>query len=182
MEGLVFARDVIIGALLGAEEFGFGTASLLALGLCDGAAVSPEHLSSGHRHAGRETAHSFYWKTGNGQTYFRAVATDVRNILSTLGAGSIDDITGQVGRLRPQTLQAAKALAGLLEPITDPQQVAGPSDDESTLYRELNHTLTFNYDADADSVRAARRRRFPISNADRAIGAHLSGEMLRQGL
>ncbi len=103
-------------------------------------------------------------------------------MLSTLGAGSIDDISGQVERLRPQTPQAAKALAGLLDPIASPRQVAGPSEEDGTLYRELNHTLVSNYDADDDSLRAARRRRFPITNADRAIGAHLSGEMLRQGL
>ena len=180
--GFKFARDVIIGALLGAEEFGFGTASLLALGCVMARQCHLNTCPVGIATQDEKLRTRFTGKPEMVETYFRAVATDVRNILSTLGAGSIDDITGQVGRLRPQTLQAAKALAGLLEPITDPQQVAGPSDDESTLYRELNHTLTFNYDADADSVRAARRRRFPISNADRAIGAHLSGEMLRQGL
>jgi glutamate synthase (ferredoxin) len=50
------------------------------------------------------------------------------------------------------------------------------------LYRDLNRTLGSNYDADDDNLRAAPCRRFPISNADRAIGAHLSGEVLRQGL
>jgi len=116
------------------------------------------------------------------ETYFRAVAADVRAMLCTLGAGSIDEITGQVERLRPQTPQAASSLAGLLEPIASPRQVAGPSEDEGSLYLDLNRTLGSNYDADDDSLRAARRRRFPISNADRSIGAHLSGEMLRQGL
>ncbi len=46
----------------------------------------------------------------------------------------------------------------------------------------MNRTLGSNYEADDDALRAARRRRFPITNADRSIGAHLSGEMLRQGL
>src|SRR5207245_2538001 len=54
--------------------------------------------------------------------------------------------------------------------------------DEGRLYLDLNRTLGSNYDADDVSLRAARRRRFPITNSDRAIGAHLSGEMLRQGL
>jgi glutamate synthase domain-containing protein 3 len=110
------------------------------------------------------------------ETYFRAVAQDVRELLASLGAESIDDIVGEANRLRPQTPQAAKTLAGLLDPIVSPHQVAGPSEEESNLYREMNRTL-----GDAD-IRASRRRRFPITNSDRAIGAHLSGEMLRQGL
>jgi glutamate synthase (ferredoxin) len=180
--GFKFARDVIIGALLGAEEFGFGTASLLALGCVMARQCHLNTCPVGIATQDEKLRTRFAGKPEMVETYFRAVAADVRAMLSTLGAGSIDEITGQVERLRPQTPQAAKSLAGLLDPIASPRQVAGPSEDEGSLYLDLNRTLGSNYDADDDSLRAARRRRFPITNSDRSIGAHLSGEMLRQGL
>jgi len=180
--GFKFARDVIIGALLGAEEFGFGTAALLALGCVMARQCHLNTCPVGIATQDEKLRTRFAGKPEMVETYFRAVAAEVRDMLAALGAGSIDDITGQVERLRPQTPQAAKALAGLLDPIASPRRVAGPSEEESSLYRELNRTLGSNYDADDVNLRAARRRRFPITNCDRAIGAHLSGEMLRQGL
>ena len=67
-------------------------------------------------------------------------------------------------RLRPATPEEKKVLAGSLDAIADPRQVAGPSEDDGSLYRDLNHTL---------APGPTRRHRFPISNADRAIGAPL---------
>jgi glutamate synthase (ferredoxin) len=180
--GFKFARDVIIGALLGAEEFGFGTASLLALGCVMARQCHLNTCPVGIATQDEALRTRFAGKPEMVEIYFRGVAADVRTLLSTLGAASIDDITGQVERLRPQTPQAAKSLAGLLDPIATPRQVAGPSEEQGRLFLDLNRTLGSSYDGDDDSLRAARRRRFPISNADRSIGAHLSGEMLRQGL
>jgi len=171
--GFKFASDVIIGALLGAEEFGFGTASLLALGCVMARQCHLNTCPVGIATQDEKLRTRFTGKPEMVETYFRGLAADVRELLRSVGAASIDDIVGQVERLRPRTPQAAKMLAGLLDPIADPRQVAGPSEDDGSLYRDLNHTLF---------ARPTRRHRFPITNADRAIGAHLSGEMLRQGL
>ena len=134
--GFKFARDVIVGALLGAEEFGFGTASLLALGCVMARQCHLNTCPVGIATQDEKLRTRFTGKPEMVETYFRAVAADVRAMLSTLGAGSIDEIRGQVERLRPQTPQAANSLAGLLDPITDPRQVAGPSEDDGTLYRD----------------------------------------------
>ncbi len=64
--GFKFGRDVIVGALLGADEFGFGTAALLALGLRHGSPMPPEHLSGWDRDARRKAEDALYRKTGNG--------------------------------------------------------------------------------------------------------------------
>ncbi len=50
--GISTGRDVVIAALLGAEEMGFATAPLITLGLHHDAEVSPEHLPGRRRHAG----------------------------------------------------------------------------------------------------------------------------------
>jgi glutamate synthase domain-containing protein 2 len=49
--GFKTGRDVVVAALLGADEFSFGTALLLAEGLSDGALVSPRHLPGRDRDA-----------------------------------------------------------------------------------------------------------------------------------
>ena len=51
--GLQTGRDLLVAALLGAEEFAFGTAALVADRLRHGPPVSPRHLSDRHRHAAR---------------------------------------------------------------------------------------------------------------------------------
>ncbi|MGA9814198.1 MAG: glutamate synthase large subunit, partial [Terriglobales bacterium] len=173
--GFKFASDVIIGALLGAEEFGFGTASLLALGCVMARQCHLNTCPVGIATQDEKLRTRFTGKPEMVETYFRAVVADVRELLAAMGAHSIDDIVGRAERLRPRTPQAERTLGGLLDDIVSPSHPARPVEDRSTLYRELNQTILGDPD-----TRVARRRRFRITNADRSIGAHLSGERLRQ--
>lgn len=173
--GFKFASDVIIGALLGAEEFGFGTASLLALGCVMARQCHLNTCPVGIATQDEKLRTRFTGKPEMVETYFRAVAADVRELLAAMGARSIDDIVGQAERLRPRTPQGERTLGGLLDPIAAFSHPARPVEDRSTLYRELNQTIVGD-----SETRIARRRRFRITNSDRAIGAHLSGERLRQ--
>src|SRR4029077_55021 len=175
--GFKFARDVIIGALLGADEFGFGTASLLALGCVMARQCHLNTCPVGIATQDEKLRTRFTGKPEMVETYFRAVAADVRELLASMGAHSIDDIVGQAERLRPRTVPAARALGGLLDPIVSSSLPASVKEDSSSLYRELN--LTIGRTIEDSDTRAARRRRFRITNSDRSIGAHLSGEMLR---
>jgi glutamate synthase domain-containing protein 2/glutamate synthase domain-containing protein 1/glutamate synthase domain-containing protein 3 len=171
--GFKFARDVIIGALLGAEEFGFGTAALLALGCVMARQCHLNTCPVGIATQDEKLRTRFTGKPEMVETYFRAVAGDVRELLASLGAHSIDEVVGQAERLRPRTPQAARMLAGLLDPFSASRQPACPAADESHLHQELTRTLD-------DTDTSAARRRFRITNADRAIGAHLTGALLRQ--
>jgi glutamate synthase (ferredoxin) len=175
--GFKFARDVIIGALLGADEFGFGTASLLALGCVMARQCHLNTCPVGIATQDEKLRTRFTGKPEMVETYFRAVAADVRELLASMGAHSIADIVGQAERLRPRTVPAARALGGLLDPIVSSSLPASVKEDSSSLYRELN--LTIGRTIEDSDTRAARRRRFRITNSDRSIGAHLSGEMLR---
>jgi glutamate synthase domain-containing protein 3 len=110
------------------------------------------------------------------ETYFRALAAEVRQLLSGMGIRSIDEIVGAVHRLRPKTPEAKQYLSGLLDPVDVVMQRACLTEEDSTLHLELNRT------ADESNTLASRRRRFRITNADRAIGAHLSGQKLRSAV
>ena len=72
-------RDVVIAALLGAEEFGFATAPLVATGLHHDARLPPEHLPGGRRDPGsRSCARKFTGKPEHVVNFMRFIAEDVR--------------------------------------------------------------------------------------------------------
>jgi glutamate synthase domain-containing protein 3 len=106
------------------------------------------------------------------EDYFRAVAREVRELLAAMGSHSIDVIVGAVDRLRPRNPQAARALEELLEPIVTPPQTACLREPAGALQLALSRRL-----AERNTNRSQRLR---ITNADRAVGTHLSGETLRQ--
>ena len=85
--GLKFARDVVVAAALGAEEFGFGTAALLAIG-CVMARQCHLNTCPVGIATQDETLRARF--TGNPEmveTFFRALASDVRQLLAEMGAG-----------------------------------------------------------------------------------------------
>jgi glutamate synthase (ferredoxin) len=173
--GLKFARDVVVAALLGAEEFGFGTAALLAIGCV---MARQCHLNTCPVGIATQDATLRARFAGNPEmveTFFRALAADVRQLLASLGAASVDEILGAVDRLRPQSVQAEHSVSSLLQPILDPPaQFPCPHEDTSALHLELSRVVD---DLEALSIRPYR---FEITNEDRAVGAHFSGEVLRR--
>ncbi len=172
--GLKFARDILLAAALGADEFGFGTAALLAIGCvmarqchlntCPvGIATQDESLRA--RFAGKPemVAH-----------YFRSLAGEVRERLAQLGVRSLGELTFGESRLRPRSSEDAAWLQPLLAPAA----------------RVQFSKTTENSRRVADGVALAGhlgpgrllRKAFTIRNSDRSLGAHLSGELIRRGV
>jgi glutamate synthase (ferredoxin) len=173
--GLKFARDVVVAALLGAEEFGFGTAALLAIGCVMARQCHLNTCPVGIATQDETLRARFEGSPEMVETFFRALAADVRQLLAGIGAGSIDDILGAVDRLRPQSLEAEQSVSSLLQPILDPPaQFPCPHEDTSALHVELNRVVD-----DLESL-STRPYRFEITSEDRAVGAHFSGEALRR--
>jgi glutamate synthase domain-containing protein 2/glutamate synthase domain-containing protein 1/glutamate synthase domain-containing protein 3 len=173
--GLKFARDVMVAALLGAEEFGFGTAALLAIGCVMARQCHLNTCPVGIATQDESLRARFAGSPEMVETFFRALAEDVRQLLAQMGARSIDEVLGAVDRLRPRSPEAAQSVASLLQPILDPPaQFPCPHEDTSALHVELNRVVD-----DLESL-SLRSYRFAITNEDRAVGAHLSGEVLRR--
>src|SRR5213594_686521 len=94
--GLRTGRDVVIAALLGAEAYGFGTASLVSIG-CDVARQC--HLNScptGIATQKPELRAKFRGRPEQVVAYFTWIAEDVRRIRAGLGCRSMDDAIGRV--------------------------------------------------------------------------------------
>jgi len=173
--GLKFARDVVVAALLGAEEFGFGTAALLAIGCVMARQCHLNTCPVGIATQDETLRARFAGNPEMVETFFRALAADVRQLLAEMGAGSIDEVLGAVERLRPRSAEVEQTVASLLQPIADPPaQFPCPHEDSSALHVELNRVVD---DLESMSIRPYR---FEITNEDRAVGAHFSGEVLRR--
>jgi glutamate synthase (ferredoxin) len=173
--GLKFARDVVIAALLGAEEFGFGTAALLAIGCVMARQCHLNTCPAGIATQDETLRARFAGNPEMVETFFRGLAADVRKLLAEMGAGSIDEILGAVDCLQPRSPEAGQSVVSLLQPILDPPaQFPCPHEDTSALHVELNRVVD-----DLESL-TIRPYRFAITNEDRAVGAHFSGEVLRR--
>jgi glutamate synthase domain-containing protein 2/glutamate synthase domain-containing protein 1/glutamate synthase domain-containing protein 3 len=172
--GLKFARDIVIAALLGAEEFGFGTAALLAIGCVMARQCHLNTCPVGIATQDETLRARFNGKPEMVVAYFKALAAEVRSLLAGIGASSITEIVGDIGRLRPRREEDAKAVEVLLRPPQETAQLLCPREDDAGLAKRLNAAAE-----DLDTLRT-RGRRFRITNADRAIGAHLSGRIVRR--
>ncbi|MGH9736497.1 MAG: glutamate synthase large subunit [Candidatus Acidiferrales bacterium] len=185
--GFKFGRDVIIAALLGANEFGFGTAALLAIGC-----VMARQCHLNTCPAGIATQDETMRTRFNGtpemvMAYFRGVAAEVRERLADLGAHSLDEIVGAVQFLAPRTESATAAVGALLAPAPEPPARISEHGRDAVgvhgeLIRRFSGLLAGKPQLESTSstkLRAARRTIFAITNSDRTIGAHLSGEILR---
>ncbi len=91
-----------------------------------------------------------------------------------MGASSIDEIVGAADRLEARSEEFRPMLEGLLTPAVGPAQPASPREPDSGLHVELSALA-----GELDTL-STRGHSFRITNSDRAIGAHLSGEVLRR--
>jgi glutamate synthase domain-containing protein 3 len=115
--GLKTAEDIVVAAMLGAEEFGFGTSVLVAIG-CDMARQC--HLNTcptGVASQRPDLRAKFKGTPESVMRYLLAVAGEIREILASLGVRALDEVIGRsdllVQRERPTT---HVDLSGLLKP------------------------------------------------------------------
>src|SRR5207248_325634 len=116
--GLRSGRDIIVAALLGAEEFGFGTGVLVALG-CDMARQC--HLNTcptGIATQREDLRAKFTGRPEHVINHLFLVAEDVREELARLGARTVDEIVGRTDLLAASTVSALD-LSLLLAPSGD---------------------------------------------------------------
>jgi glutamate synthase (ferredoxin) len=173
--GLKFGRDVIIAALLGADEFGFGTAALLSIGCVMARQCHLNTCPAGIATQDEKYRTRFTGKPEMAMAYFLGVAAEVRERLSQLGVRSLDEIVGDAHMLKPRTKQASETFAELLAPVpSSSRQSRGRFVDAEGIHRELSRALEHG---DANSGKTLK---FFIANSDRSVGAHLSGQILRR--
>ena len=172
--GLKTGRDVVIAAMLGAEEFGFGTASLVALG-CDMARQCHLNTCPTGIATQREDLRAKF--TGTPQMlihYLTLVAEETREWMAQLGVRRLDDLVGRADLLR-SVEETAIDLESMLIAAPQTFTVAQSQLPQSTV---SDHLLV---ESEA-SLRGEHSVliQHHISNYDRTIGASLAGEIARR--
>ena len=98
--GIKTGRDVVIAAMLGAEEFGIGTASLVAMGCIMVRQCHSNTCPVGVCSPGRGVARQVRGHAGEGHQPVLLRAEEVRNILASLGVRRLRDVIGRTEYLR----------------------------------------------------------------------------------
>jgi glutamate synthase domain-containing protein 2/glutamate synthase domain-containing protein 1/glutamate synthase domain-containing protein 3 len=92
-------RDVVIGALLGAEEFGFATAPLVVMGCIMMRACHLNTCPVGVATQDPELRKKFTGDADHVVNFMRFIATEVRELMAKLGFRTLDEMVGRVDRL-----------------------------------------------------------------------------------
>ncbi len=176
-------RDVIIAALLGADEYGFSTAPLIVTGCIMMRVCHLNTCPVGVATQDPQLRARFTGQADHVVNYLYLVADEVRQILSKLGVRTLAELIGQVQHLEPgEAIEHWKAhgvdLSGLLADVAQPGEVSMhvPGDVPE---REDLDPLGLVPEA-AEAIRDGRDIEIErdILNSHRAIGGVLSHEVV----
>jgi len=167
--GLKFARDIILAAILGADEFGFGTASLLAIGCVMARQCHLNTCPVGIATQDETLRARFAGKPEMVVAYFRYLAEEVRIRMAELGVRSLTELSGWYDLLA--TRSGMDAL--LIVPISESRRVA-PQQEPALHATPREASIHFAEDL------ASGLKTQPIHNSDRSVGAGMSGELMRR--
>ena len=182
--GIKTGRDVVIAAMLGAEEFGIGTASLVAMGCIMVRQCHSNTCPVGVCTQDEDLRRKFDGSPEKVINLFSFIAEDVRGILAELGFRKLEDIIGRSDLLQ-QVSRGSDLLDDLdLNPILA-QADAGPYARFCTREgrNEVPETLDAQMIIDANPVFERREKmqlQYSIRNTHRAIGTKLSSKIVRQ--
>ena len=172
-------RDVIAMALLGAEEFAFGTAVLIVLGC-----VMMRKCHSNTCPVGVATQDPELRKRFRGHyryvvNYFEFLAMEVREYLARMGFRKLEDIVGRTDLIETSVIPEGSKMSGL-----DFSRMLKKPDNGCALHNVTGQQHDTGHVLDVQIIEAAKEAvekkkeislEYAIANTDRAVGAMLSG-------
>ena len=184
--GIRSGRDVMIGALLGADEFGVATAALVAAGCV---MMRKCHLNTcpvGVATQNPELRRRFNGRPEDVITLFHFLAEEVRELMAKLGFRTFNEMIGRSDKLvmrrgvsqkKAQRVDLSRVLYRPVVPATTATYCCEKQNHR--LERALDHKLiTAAKPALDDGERVSLA--FPIRNVNRTVGAMLSGEVAQR--
>ena len=177
-------RDIISMALLGAEEFAFGTTALIVLGCVMMRKCHSNTCPVGVATQDPKLRAHFRGHYKYVVNYFRFLAQEVREYLAEMGFRSLEDIVG-----RTDLIELRPAAAGTKASLLDFGRLLHRVDNTAALHHctEQKHDIAHVKDVEmlAAATPALESRRevsleYAIGNTDRAVGAMLSGAVATQ--
>jgi len=179
--GLRTGRDVVMAALLGADEYSFGTAALVAEGCLMARACHLNTCPTGIATQRPELRARFDATPEQLMAFVLYVAEEVREILAGLGLKSLNQAIGRADLLRQKPGSAGLDLSRLLlaPPVERPRRFMS---EPNRVPRDspLNEKLIADGSALVAGRTATCHLRYAISNRDRTFGARLAGEIVQK--
>ena len=182
--GLKTGRDVIIAAMLGADEFGFATAAVVALGCVMARQCHLNTCPVGIATQNPALRRKFTGTPEMVVGFFRALAEEIRQLLAGIGFASLDQIIGRSELLTQKSgvtlARDAKIDLSAMLNRAIPSSLNSKATD-SPINRSVGSLAIAIEEAcsralDGSTITAA----FEIRNTDRAIGARLAGAIARR--
>ena len=179
-------RDVVIAALLGAEEFGFATTALVAMGCIMMRVCHLDTCPVGVATQHPELRKKFMGDPDYVVNFLRFIARDMREIMARLGIRTVDELIGRTDLLHQARTDHWKAKSLDLSPIL--KKIDASDDIGHYCQIEQDHGLENAIDnqvlldvckpalKDGSKVRAA----FEIKNTNRVVGTILGSEITRR--
>jgi glutamate synthase (NADPH/NADH) large chain len=184
--GLRTGRDVVIGALLGADEFGFATAALISEGCI---MMRKCHLNTcpvGVATQDPELRKRFVGKPEHVINYFMFIAEEVREIMAELGFRTVNEMIGRSDRIDMRKAINHWKAKGLDYSRILAKPEAGP---DVAVYNCEQQDHGLDKALDKELIRLAQpaleerkpvKIDLPVKNTNRTVGAMLSGEVARR--
>ncbi|MSY39134.1 MAG: glutamate synthase subunit alpha, partial [Actinobacteria bacterium] len=179
-------RDVIVAALLGAEEFGFATAPLVVMGCVMMRVCHLDTCPVGVATQNPILRERFSGKPEFVETFFEYIAEEVREFLAQLGFRTLDEAIGQVEMLETERAVSHWKAAGLdLSPILSLPRVALDSPRRAMIAQD--HGLEAALDNELIEICQPAitkgepvRAQIKVRNVNRTVGTMLGAEVTRK--
>ncbi|MBN1202699.1 MAG: glutamate synthase large subunit [Anaerolineae bacterium] len=177
-------RDIVLAAMLGAEEFAFGTATLIVLGCVMMRKCHRNTCPAGIATQDPELRSRFKGQPDHLINYFSFMAQEVREIMAQLGIRTFDELIGRTDMLTMRQVDHWKVSTVDLSSLLYQPEAAK----HSPLHCVESQIHKIDSVIDRDLIKKAKPAlkyreqvsiHMPITNADRAVGAMLSGEVSR---
>lgn len=172
-------RDIVIMAMLGAEEFGFATSALIVLGCVMMRKCHMNTCPVGVATQNEELRKRFRGRSEYLVNFFNYLAEDVREHLAEMGFEKLDDIIGRTDLIE------RKAEDGIEKhSLLDFSKLLVRIDNKASLRHMTNQDHAISKVKDVEIIHAASAAiehakemslEYTIANTDRAVGAMLSG-------
>ncbi|SFR47275.1 glutamate synthase large subunit [Halogeometricum limi] len=178
--GMKTGRDVAIAALLGAEEYVFGTASLVTSGCVMARQCHENTCPVGVATQREDLRNRFPGQPDHVINYMAFMAQELREIMAELGFTSIDEMVGRPSLLAQRETDHEKAkhldLSAVVAEPASGARYQTESQDHSDVAASVDYDLISEAEPALERGEPVQIRR-ELSNVDRAVGAMLSNEI-----
>ena len=177
-------RDVVLMAMLGAEEFGFGTACLIVLGCVMLRKCNKNTCAMGVATQNPELRKHFRGASDYLVSYFTFLAQEVREYLAEIGAHSMDEIIGRSDLIIRKPSDGVKK-----HDLIDFSRLTARVNNDAAIHHVTDQQHAIDSVKDVDILRATQDAidtqreislEYTIANTDRAVGAMLSGVIAKK--